>query len=124
MDRARLARGRWVAAVDAVRANGLEIAHRRVGEGPLLVFVHGAGEDGRTWQPQLAALTGEFTIVAWDEPGAGRSSELPAEFALADCAHCLAALIQGARPRAPRASPVSPGPARASRSSTATTRSW
>jgi len=80
--------------VDTVRANGLEIAYRRVGEGPLLVFVQRAGEDGRTWQPQLAALTGEFTIVAWDEPGAGRSSELPAEFALADYAHCLAALIQ------------------------------
>ena len=52
--------------------NGLEVAYRRVGEGPPLVFVHGAAEDGRVWQPQLAALADEFTVVAWDEPGAGR----------------------------------------------------
>ena len=78
----------------AVRANGLDIAYQRVGDGPLLLFVHGAAEDGRAWQPQLAALGDEFTIVAWDEPGAGRSSDLPPHFELADFAHCLAALIK------------------------------
>ena len=80
--------------MEVVRANGLEIAYERVGEGPPLVFVHGAAEDGRVWQPQLAALADEFTVVAWDEPGAGRSSDLPADFGLADYAHCLAALIE------------------------------
>jgi pimeloyl-ACP methyl ester carboxylesterase len=80
--------------MSTVRANGLEIAYQRVGEGPPLVFVHGAAEDGRTWQPQLAALADEFTVVAWDEPGAGNSSNLPADFELADYAHCLAALIK------------------------------
>ena len=53
-------------------ANGLEVAYRRAGAGPPLVFVHGAAGDGRMWQPQLAALRDEFTVVAWDEPGAGR----------------------------------------------------
>jgi pimeloyl-ACP methyl ester carboxylesterase len=80
--------------VEVVRANGLEIAYERVGEGPPLVFVHGAAEDGRVWQPQLAALADEFTVVAWDEPGAGRSSDVPADFGLADYASCLAALIE------------------------------
>jgi pimeloyl-ACP methyl ester carboxylesterase len=51
-------------------------------------------EDGRIWQPQLAALADEFTVVAWDEPGAGRSSDVPADFGLADYAHCLAALLE------------------------------
>jgi pimeloyl-ACP methyl ester carboxylesterase len=46
------------------------------------------------WQPQLAALAEEFTLVAWDEPGAGRSSDLPAGFRLVDYANCLAALIE------------------------------
>jgi pimeloyl-ACP methyl ester carboxylesterase len=58
------------------------------------VFVHGAAEDGRMWQPQLAGLADEFTIVAWDEPGAGRSSALPEGFGLADYTSCLAALIE------------------------------
>jgi pimeloyl-ACP methyl ester carboxylesterase len=48
------------------------------------MFVHGVGEDSRVWQPQLDALADEFTVVAWDEPGAGRSSvsnlERPNEF--------------------------------------------
>ncbi len=80
--------------VNVVQTGGLEIAYERVGEGPPLTFVHGAGEDGRVWQPQLEALADEFTVVAWDEPGAGRSSDVPADFGLADYANCLAALIE------------------------------
>ncbi len=43
-----------------VRTNGLEIAYERVGEGPPLVFVHGAAEDGAcvcatTHPPRLVA---------------------------------------------------------------------
>jgi pimeloyl-ACP methyl ester carboxylesterase len=80
--------------VEVVSADGLEIAYERVGEGPPVVFVHGAAEDGRVWQPQLDALADEFTVVAWDEPGAGRSSDLPADFDLAEYANRLAALIE------------------------------
>jgi len=72
--------------------NGLRIVYERAGAGPPLVLVHGAGDDGRVWQPQLAALADEFTVVAWDEPGAGRSDDLPDGFALADYAQCLAAV--------------------------------
>jgi pimeloyl-ACP methyl ester carboxylesterase len=57
------------------------------------VLVHGAAVDGRMWRPQLAALADELTVVAWDEPGAGRSSDVPSDFGLADYADCLAALI-------------------------------
>jgi pimeloyl-ACP methyl ester carboxylesterase len=80
--------------VEFVEAGGLEIAYERVGAGPPLVFVHGAGEDSRIWQPQLASLADEFTVVAWDEPGAGRSSDLPEGFGLAGFADALAALIE------------------------------
>ena len=80
--------------MDVVRANGLDIAYDRAGDGPPLVLVHGAAEDARTWAPQLAALSDELTVVAWDEPGAGRSSDLPADFGLPDFAGCLAALIE------------------------------
>ena len=79
--------------MDVVQANGLEIAYARAGEGPPLVFVHGAAGDGRLWEPQLGALADEFTVIAWDEPGAGSSSDLPADFGLTDYANCLAALI-------------------------------
>ena len=80
--------------MEVALANGLQIAYERVGEGPALVFVHGAAGDGRIWQPQLAALADEFTVIAWDEPGAGRSSDVPEGFGLADYAGCLAAMIE------------------------------
>ena len=74
--------------------DGLEVAYERAGTGPPLILVHGAADDGRIWRPQLARLQAEFTVVAWDEPGAGRSSDLPEDFGLADYARCLAALIE------------------------------
>lgn len=77
-----------------VQVGGLEIAYDRVGQGPLLVLVHGAGVYARMWQPQLTGLADEFTVVAWDEPGSGRSSGIPPGFGLSDYADCLAALIE------------------------------
>ena len=62
--------------VDVVDANGLQIAYQRVGEGPALVLVHGAAEDGRVWRPQLAALSDGFTVVAWDVALAFRGMKL------------------------------------------------
>lgn len=80
--------------MEFVRVDGLRVAYRRVGDGMPLVFVHDAAEGGRTWQPQLAGLADEFTVVAWDEPGAGRSDDLPEGFDLTRVADCLAALIE------------------------------
>jgi pimeloyl-ACP methyl ester carboxylesterase len=79
--------------VEVVRTNGLDVAYERAGEGPPLVLAHGAVSDHRIWRPQLAALSNDFTVAAWDEPGAGRSSDAPAGFGLADYADCLAAVI-------------------------------
>jgi pimeloyl-ACP methyl ester carboxylesterase len=84
--------------VERVRVAGLDIAFRRAGSGPVLVLVHGAAEDGRIWQPQLEGLAGGLTVVAWDEPGAGASSDLPAGFTLAGYAACLAAVVEAAGP--------------------------
>ncbi|WAZ20256.1 alpha/beta hydrolase [Streptomyces cinnabarinus] len=79
-----------------VRVSGVEVGYARVGDGPgpPLVLVHGAGVDGRMWQPQAEALAAEFTVVAWDEPGAGMSSDVPSGFGLDDYARALAAVIE------------------------------
>jgi len=77
-------------------------------------------EDGRVWQPQLAALVDEFTVVAWDEPGAGRSSDVPADFGLADYANCLAVLIEARSRLARRTSRASRGEALSYKSCTGT----
>jgi pimeloyl-ACP methyl ester carboxylesterase len=80
--------------VEFVGVTGIEIAFERSGHGPPLVLVHAAASDSRMWRPQIDALAGDFTVVAWDEPGAGRSSAVPADFGCADYAGCLAALIR------------------------------
>jgi pimeloyl-ACP methyl ester carboxylesterase len=54
--------------VEFIEAGGLTIAYDRVGAGPPLVLVHGAAEDSRSWQPQLAGLAEDFTVIAWDRP--------------------------------------------------------
>ncbi|MFD9240986.1 alpha/beta fold hydrolase [Streptomyces sp. NPDC059556] len=77
-----------------VRIGGVDVAYTRTGRGPVLLLAHGAGSDGRMWQPQVEALADEFTVVAWDEPGAGRSGALPAGFGLEDFARALAAVIE------------------------------
>lgn len=69
---------------------GLRIGYERAGNGPLVVLLHGYVGDGRsTWHHQLEAFADDFTVVAWDMPGAGRSSDPPESFRLPDYADCL-----------------------------------
>lgn len=79
--------------MECVVVDGLEVAYERAGSGPPLVLVHGAALDARSWRPQLDGLRDELTVVAWDEPGVGRSSRLPRDFTLARFADALAAVI-------------------------------
>ena len=80
--------------METVEVDGLTLAFRRAGHGPAVVFVHGGAEDSRTWTPQLTGLADDFTVIAWDEPGAGGSGDLPGTFTLADYADSLAGLIR------------------------------
>ena len=82
-------------AMDQVEVDGLRIAYERAGHGVPLVLVHGYVGDGRScWHRQIDALSDDFTVVAWDAPGAGRSSDPPERFGMAGYADCLAAFIE------------------------------
>lgn len=81
--------------MDQIEVAGLTIAYERSGAGPALVLLHGGVGDGPgTWRAQIDDLSDEFTVVAWDAPGAGRSSDPPESFRLADYADCLAAFVE------------------------------
>ncbi len=58
-----------------------------------MVLLHGILSDSRAWSRQLAGLANEFTLVAWDAPGAGQSADPSAGFGAADYAECLSAFI-------------------------------
>lgn len=80
--------------VDTIDAGGHRITYERKGEGPLVVLLHGYVGDRRTWRRQIEDLSDEFTVVAWDAPGFGGSSDPPEAFRLSDFADCLAAFIE------------------------------
>ena len=81
--------------MERIDVDGLGIAYERAGDGPPLVLLHGGISDSREWRRQLVSLSDEFTVVAWDLPGNGRSEDPPASFRIADYAGCLAGVIRG-----------------------------
>ena len=56
---------------------GREIAWKRLGSGPPVVFCHGTPFSSVLWEPFAASLARDFTVHLWDMPGYGRSSKHP-----------------------------------------------
>jgi pimeloyl-ACP methyl ester carboxylesterase len=73
--------------------HGHAVAYRQAGEGPPLVFLHGFTLDSRIWRPQFRDLSDQFTVIAWDAPGSGASSDPRDPFTMTDWANCLAGLL-------------------------------
>jgi len=73
--------------------HGLSVAYERAGDGPALVLLHGFLFDSRAWRPQVEDLSRDFTVIAWDAPGAGRSADPPEPFGIGDWVDCLAGLL-------------------------------
>jgi pimeloyl-ACP methyl ester carboxylesterase len=87
--------------VDTIEAGRHRIAYERRGDGAPVVLLHGYVCDRRAWRGQLEDLSDEFTVVAWDAPGFGGSSDPPDPFSLADFADCLAAFVDALELRRP-----------------------
>lgn len=79
--------------MDHIQVDALRIAFERAGDGPPLMLLHGGWSDSRAWRRQLDGLSDDFTVVAWDAPGCGRSSDPPASFRLPDYADCLVRFV-------------------------------
>lgn len=84
-------------ATKRVRLGDLHVAFRSRGHGPPLLLLHGALCDGRVWRRQIDDLSDEFTVVAWDAPGCGASSDPPESFRLPEYADLLRELINALR---------------------------
>jgi pimeloyl-ACP methyl ester carboxylesterase len=79
--------------MNCVDVVGLRIAFQRRGEGPCLLLLHGAVSDSRVWRAELESLSDAFSVVAWDAPGCGGSSDPPEHFRMAEYAKCLGRFI-------------------------------
>jgi pimeloyl-ACP methyl ester carboxylesterase len=79
--------------VDHAEVDGMRIAYRRAGSGPALVMLHGAPSDSRTWQWMLPDLSRDHTVIAWDAPGFGESSDIDDRWRAPQFADALAAFV-------------------------------
>jgi pimeloyl-ACP methyl ester carboxylesterase len=77
-------------AMRQVQVSDLRIAYRQEGDGPPIVLLHGGMEDSRAWMRQLEGLSDEFTVLAWDAPGCGESTDVPESWRLPEFADALA----------------------------------
>ncbi|MBT5048441.1 MAG: alpha/beta hydrolase [Rhodospirillaceae bacterium] len=64
-----------------------------MGEGPLVVFLHGIGGNKLNWHQQLPAFAGEFTAAAWDARGYGQSEDYDGDLDFSDFSHDLARVL-------------------------------
>jgi pimeloyl-ACP methyl ester carboxylesterase len=77
-----------------VTANGVETYYERRGDGPPVVFVHGAVLDHSQWDPQVEALADSYTTIAYDVRGHGRTGgSAREEYSIDLFAEDLAALV-------------------------------
>lgn len=58
-----------------VTVEGKKIYYQQKGEGPPLVLLHGLGSNSESFRHQLDGLSDQFTVIAWDAPGYGRSDD-------------------------------------------------
>ena len=82
-----------VTSNQSVVVDGRRIAYRREGSGPPLLLLHGGWSDGRDWSLQLAGLSDEFDVIAWDAPGCGGSDDPPDDVPLAEYADAVAGFV-------------------------------
>lgn len=70
--------------------------HHRVSgrpDRPTVVVGGSVGSTLTTWEPQLAALSAEFQVIAYDHRGHGGSPALPGPYAIEDLARDVVALL-------------------------------
>ncbi len=60
-----------------VDAGGYRLYSELSGEGDPLVLVHAGIVDSRVWDPQVAAFSPTHQVLRYDQPGFGRSEDLP-----------------------------------------------
>ncbi|MGV3266753.1 MULTISPECIES: alpha/beta fold hydrolase [Cytobacillus] len=63
-----------------IDVNDLTIHYEAEGNGEPIVILHGLGNNSQSWKKQLKGLSKEFTVIAWDAPGYGQSSDPREEF--------------------------------------------
>ena len=63
------------------------------GRGPPLLLIHGLAGDHTAWTPQIAAFKSQHRVIAFDNPGSGRSSTVDAPTSMRELADATLRLM-------------------------------
>ena len=73
--------------------HGHRVTYRTAGDGPVLLLIHGMAGSATTWKQVMPALSKEFTVVAPDLLGHGRSEKGVGDYSLGNLASSLRDLL-------------------------------
>jgi pimeloyl-ACP methyl ester carboxylesterase len=73
--------------------HGYRRAFVMMGSGPPLLLIHGIGDSADTWQHVIPALAQQFTVIAPDLLGHGRSDKPRADYSIAAYANAMRDLL-------------------------------
>src|SRR4051794_3390211 len=68
--------------LEEVDLHGHRVGFLRAGEGPLIVLVHGITSSSEIWRPVIRRLARDYTVVAPDLLGHGRSAKPRGDYSL------------------------------------------
>jgi 3-oxoadipate enol-lactonase len=65
-----------------VRINDIDLYYESTGEGQPVLLIHGLGSSTRDWEPQTAAFSTHYRVVAFDVRGHGQSDKPPGPYSI------------------------------------------
>jgi pimeloyl-ACP methyl ester carboxylesterase len=75
--------------VKDIQLHGHRLSYRCGGQGPLLILIHGITNSSASWEPILALLERDFTVIAPDLLGHGDSAKPRGDYSLGSFASLL-----------------------------------
>ena len=94
MDQAKSAIGAGEFPVKHVPLHGERLAYRRAGTGPALLLLHGIAGSSGTWMAAMRILQRDYTVVAPDFLGHGKSTKPLGDYSLGNHASGMRDLLQ------------------------------
>src|SRR3954464_7326389 len=67
---------------EALDLHGHCVSYRRAGEGPPILLIHGVAGSSQQWEPAMKLLSRDFTVLAPDMLGHGRSAKPRGDYSL------------------------------------------
>jgi len=79
--------------IKEIQLHGHRLSYRCGGQGPLLILIHGITNSSASWEPILALLERDFTVIAPDLLGHGDSAKPRGDYSLGSFASLLRDLM-------------------------------